>query len=104
MPPKMSGAEKTKLCMTAPAIEDAPAQESVRVRLVIPLAYERSCGFTTAATYDCRVGTSISTNDSRTRNSTIAIFTLGAKGTAIRTRLEGKCVNTIVFTKPMRRD
>src|SRR5215831_12922962 len=89
--------------MTSPATLEPTAQNTLRARLVSPLANVRSLGRTTAATKDCRVGTSISTSASRQRNSRIATLKVGAKGTAIRNRLEGKCVRTIVFTSPMRR-
>src|SRR5215831_5227320 len=89
--------------MTSPATLEPTAQNTLRARLVSPLANVRSLGRTTAATKDCRVGTSISTRASRQRNSRIATLKVGAKGTAIRNKLDGKCVKTIVFTSPMRR-
>jgi hypothetical protein len=52
--------------------------------------------------YACRVGTSIC--DSRWRASSIADAQAsdGMSGTRIRSRLEGRCVKTIVFRSPMR--
>ena len=76
--------------MNTPATDDAAAQDRLRVRLVTPLAKVRSEGRTTAATYDCRVGTSISTSDSRNRNSTTAHLAEGAKAAAIRKILDGR--------------
>ena len=49
-----------------------------------------SSGFTTAATYDCLVGTSISTSDSRNKNSRIAQRGDGMNAAAIRNMLDGK--------------
>ena len=56
----------------------------------------------TAITYDCRVGASISTSDSRASSRAAAIGKLGARGTAIRNKLDGRWVNTIVFSRPIR--
>src|SRR6267142_7053689 len=98
----MSGAEKVRLIRN-PETEEEAAQAVVRTRLVAPLAKVRSAGATSAATYDCRVGTSISTKDSRSRNNASAQPVDGAKGTAIRNRLEGRWVKTMVRTRPMRR-
>src|SRR5258708_22345389 len=98
----MSGAEKVRLIRN-PETEEDTAQAVVRTRLVAPLAKVLSAGATRAATYDCRVGTSISTSDSRSRNSASAQPVDGAKGTAIRNRLEGRWVKTMVRTRPIRR-
>src|SRR5207248_6482428 len=70
------------------------AQHTFRATLVTALAKLLSVGATKAATYDCRVGTSISTRASRAKNRRIASFAEGANGTAISSKLEGKCVNT----------
>src|SRR5262249_36766975 len=86
--------------MSAPATDDEAAQQRLRVRLVTPLAYVRSCGPTTAATYDCRVGTSISTRASRRRNKATAHRAEDTNEAAIRKRLDGRCVNTMVLIKP----
>jgi len=79
------------------------AQNTFRATLVTALAKLLSLGATKAATYDCRVGTSISTKASRAKNNKIANFADGANGTAISSKLEGKCVNTMVLTSPIRR-
>src|SRR5437764_2076985 len=84
-------------------VAEAIAQNTFPATLVTALAKLLSVGATKAATYDCRVGTSISTKASRAKNNKIANFADGAKGTAISSRLEGKCVKTIVFTNPIRR-
>ena len=82
--------ENATSCISTPATDEAAAQETFLVRFVTPLANVRSSGATTAATYDCRVGTSISTSDSRNKNSTTAQTGEGARGTAMRKMLEGK--------------
>ena len=76
--------------MNHPATEDEVAQEKFRVKLVTPLAKVRSLGCTTAATYDWRVGTSISTSDSRNRNNTTAQRGEVTSEAAIKNTLEGK--------------
>jgi hypothetical protein len=48
------------------------------------------------------VGASICTRKARTSQQSTAIQTSGKKGIATRRRLEGMCVNTMVFTKPIR--
>src|SRR5262249_51257837 len=55
-----------------------------------------------AMTYELRVGTSIC--DSRLRSTSRPMTTgrLDTKGMAIRHRFEGRCVNTMVRTRPMR--
>src|SRR5215470_1090097 len=98
-----SGAEKAIFCMNRPATDEETAQEIFRPRLVTPLAKVRSSGRTTAATYDWRVGTSISTSDSRKRNRTMAHRAEGATEAAIRKMLDGRCVNTMVLISPIRR-
>src|SRR5687768_188392 len=99
----ISGPAKATYCMTRPATDGPIAQAVLRVTFVTPLANVRSDGWTTAMTYDCRVGTSISTNASRARKTAAASGADGDAGAAIRKRLEGRCVQTIVFSKPMRR-
>src|SRR5436309_14863291 len=96
-PPTNRGAEKAKNCMSRPAVAEPIAHHTFRATFVTALAKLRSLGVTSDATYDCRVGTSISTRASRAKNSTRAHFTDGANGTAIRNRLEGRRVNTMVF-------
>src|SRR6185503_14162950 len=53
-------------------------------------------------TYEERVGTSIWESAARTSSRPSAHSTDGAKAAAIRHRLEGMCVNTIVLMRPMR--
>ena len=50
IPPKSNGAEKATCCISSPAAEAVSAHAPVRVRFVTPLAYTRSCDWTTAAT------------------------------------------------------
>jgi len=49
-PPINKGAEKVRACMRKPAAADPTAQNTLRARLVIPLAKVRSLGLTSAAT------------------------------------------------------
>src|SRR5689334_5686984 len=97
------GAAKESERMNSPDKDEDAAQPALRATLVADAAKVRSSGLTTAAVYDCRVGTSISTRASRQSRSAAATGNVGAKGTAMRKRLDGRCVNTIVFTNPMRR-
>src|SRR6267378_4258396 len=98
----MIGAPRVSTCMALPAKTGAMARVHIRARLVTPPANVRSSGFTTAIRYDWRVGTSISESPSRRRNSTAAISKLPVNGMVKVRRLEGVCVNTMVFTRPMR--
>src|SRR5215472_4568582 len=54
-------------------------------------------------TYDVRAGTSIWERVLLTSSSAIAIPSVGAKGTSIKQKFDGRCVKTIVFTRPIRR-
>ena len=49
------------------------------------------------------MGTSISTRHSRSKNSRAATVKVGAIGTVRRSRLDGRCVKTIVRRRPIRR-
>ena len=73
-----SGPASASRCMTVPAINGPTTQPAFLATFVIPLAYVRADAGTTAITYDCRVGTSISTSASRARNSAAAIPASGA--------------------------
>ena len=77
----------------APVVLDMPA---------MPAAADRSCGGTTAIVYDCRVGTSIWLILNRRSRTAIASETVGIRGIRIRRILEGRCVKTMVFTRPKR--
>ena len=66
-------------------------------------AAARSAGVTTAITYELRVGTSICERALRASSNAMTQPRLEANGTIRRSTLEGKCVNTIVLTRPMRR-
>src|SRR5215469_11708676 len=70
---------------------------------VMLAATGRSAGVTTAITYDVRAGTSICERVLRMSSSAIAIPSVGAKGTSIKQTFDGRCVNTIVLTRPIRR-
>src|SRR3954454_17423776 len=65
-------------------------------------AAARSAGGTTAITYELRVGTSICDNALRTNRSAIAYPSAGMNGIRIRQTLEGRCVNTMVLSRPIR--
>jgi hypothetical protein len=65
-------------------------------------AAARSPGVTTDITYEVRVGTSICESALRVSRRASAIQRLGAKGTRSRHMFAGRCVNTIVLTRPMR--
>src|SRR6202035_2551460 len=74
----------------------------VRATPVIPAAAERSSALTTAIVYDCLVGTSIWLMLKRSNKTAIAHGRFGISGTRISKILEGRCVATIVFTRPNR--
>src|SRR6476619_4359843 len=97
-----SGTPVTVVDSNAPAIVGLTADARLRGTAVTLAAAGRSSGVTTAITYDVRVGTSICESAARisSRASTIARF--GTKAATIRHRLEGMCVNTMVFTRPKR--
>src|SRR5215208_8352903 len=98
-----NGAASVRFCITTPPSNGPTAHPAFRVTFVMPLAYVRAEGGTTAMTYDWRVGTSISTSASRNRKRVAATVTVGAAGASIRKRLDGRCVHTIVFNSPIRR-
>src|SRR5712691_8486927 len=62
----------------------------------------RSPGGTTAMTYELRVGTSICERALRASNSTIAGGRVGMNGTRASSTFDGRWVNTMVLTRPMR--
>src|SRR5712675_3619806 len=72
----------------------------VRATPVIPAAAERSSALTTAIVYDCLVGTSIWLMLNRKSKTATASERLGISGTRISKILEGRCVATIVLTRP----
>src|SRR5439155_4726972 len=74
-----------------------------RAVLVIPAAAVRSPGSTTPTTYACRVGTSICESAKRESRSAIATPWLGARGIVARRTFDGRCVKTIVLSRPIRR-
>src|SRR5689334_20175132 len=67
---------------------------------VMPAVADRSLALTIAMTYDCRVGTSIWLMLKRSSRTTIAEDRFGISGTRINKTLDGRCVKTMVFTKP----
>src|SRR5260370_8492679 len=62
----------------------------------------RSGGVTTAITYEVRVGTSICESAERTSNRPRTTRRFVENAARIRQRLEGRCVKTMVFTRPKR--
>src|SRR5690242_330164 len=85
-----------------PANTGAIAAPVVRATPVIPAAADRSSGRTTAMTYDCRVGTSIWLMLNRASSTRIASARVGISGTSSSRMLDGRCVKTIVSTRPNR--
>ena len=75
----------------------------LRGAAVMLAAAGSSGGVTTAITYDVRAGTSICERVLRISSNVMAIPGVGAKGTNIKQTFDGRCVKTIVFTRPIRR-
>src|SRR5260370_34794329 len=78
------------------------AAPGVRPTPVIPAAAERSSARTTAIVYNCLVGTPFWLILKRTRRTKTASLRLGISGTRMSRMLEGRCVKTIVLTRPKR--
>src|ERR1700692_1738416 len=85
------------------AIVGLTAEARLRGTAVTPAALPRTAMWTTSMTYEVRVGTTICDSRLRTSRRTIASHSVGTKGTARRQRLDGRWVNTMVFTRPNRR-
>src|SRR4051812_47814083 len=98
------GQPADQLASSTPAnaglIEDA----SVRGTAVKLAAAACSCGVTTDITYEVRVGTSICDSAERTSSRISAVSRFGARAAAIRHRLDGMWVNTMVLIRPTRFD
>src|SRR5437867_2333743 len=97
-----NGADSAPALNATPAIAGEMALVVVRATLVIPAVAVRSSGSTTAIVYDCRVGTSICEMLIRARKNATASRDVGASGTSISSRFDGRCENTIVFSRPKR--
>src|SRR2546425_12850481 len=69
---------------------------------VMLAAAARSPGETTAITYELRVGTSIWDRALRASKRAITHPSAGANGTSNNKTLDGRWVNTIVLTRPIR--
>src|SRR5258705_6759652 len=78
------------------------ADARLRGTVVTLAAAGRSAGVTIAITYELRVGTSICESALLTNRSAITVARSGMNGIATRHRFAGRCVNTIVLTRPMR--
>src|SRR5438128_12423843 len=97
-----SGQAKALTLISQPASTGLIAEARLRGTAVMLAAAARSTGTTTAITYELRVGTSICDRALRASRSAITDARLDAKGTSNRRMLDGKCVNTIVLTSPIR--
>src|SRR5262245_51968777 len=85
-----------------PAKTGAMAARVVRAAPVMPAVEDRSSARTMVIVYECLVGTSIWLMLKRSRSTRIARGRLGISGTMISRMLEGRCVYTMVLTKPNR--
>src|SRR5919108_5302686 len=101
-PPTTKGALADAAPHGAAAAAGPAAIPALRLTLVAAAIALRSRGPTTAMVYDWLVGASIWTKKARTSQKSTASQASGRKGMAIKRRLEGMCVNTIVFTRPIR--
>src|SRR6185437_13824635 len=101
-PAQTSGQPKGVAVKAHPASAGESAAARLRGTAVTLAAAGRSAGSTTAMTYDERVGTSISDNRLRNTRQATASGNVGAHAARIRKTLDGRCVNTIVLTKPKR--
>src|SRR5437868_10671492 len=101
-PATISGHPKLESPSIYPAISGLTADARLRGTDVTLAAAARSAGATTAITYELRVGTSICDSALRASNSATAHERLDANGTSSSRTLDGKCVNTIVLTRPNR--
>src|ERR1700722_12168265 len=90
------------LANRSPAKTGASAAPVVRATPVMPAAEDRSSGRTMAMVYDCLVGTSIWLMLKRNRSTKTDRERFGIRGTRMSRMLEGRCVYTIVLTKPNR--
>src|SRR5258706_11797604 len=90
------------LANRSPANTGARAAPVVRATPVMPAAEDRSSARTIAIVYDCLVGTSIWLILKRSRSARVAKARFGISGTRISRMFEGRCVKTIVLTRPNR--
>jgi len=84
-----------------PAKNGASEAPVVLATPVIPAAADLSSGTTIAIVYDCLVGTSICEMLNRTSRTSTASCSVGISGTKISRILDGRCLNTIVRTRPI---
>src|SRR5690348_13952722 len=85
-----------------PARKGLAADARLRGTVVMLAAAARSSGGTMAITYELRVGTSICERRLLASSKATAQLNEGMKGIRIKSRFAGRCVNTMVFTKPKR--
>src|SRR5262249_25885298 len=97
-----SGSPENPVPSKAPLSAGPTDRARLRGAAVIPAAADCSAGVTTAITYDVRVGTSICDSAARMSRNISTTGRLGTNAATIRQRFDGICVNTIVFTRPIR--
>src|SRR5215472_5462448 len=102
MPQATSGAARAPAAKSAPVIEGLMADARLRGTAVKLAAAGRSEGVTTDITKAPRAGTSICESKLRMQSSASTQYRFEVSAAPIRQRLDGICVNTIVFTIPMR--
>ena len=73
-----------------------------RTAAVTPAARARSCGGTSESVYAWRVGTSICESADRSRSTAAASGNVGMNGSTHSSTLDGRWVNTIVLSSPIR--
>src|SRR5690349_4561884 len=97
-----SGHPKEDMLSRYPARNGPAADARLRGTVVMLAAAARSSGGTIAITYELRVGTSICERGLLASSKATAQLNEGMKGIRIKSRFAGRCVNTMVFTKPKR--
>src|SRR6185503_573506 len=102
-PPQISSGQICRPAVNSmPAMAGLAAAARLRGTAVALAAAGRSASLTTAIAYEERAGTSICPSMARTIRSATVSPSVGANAARIRHTLAGMCVNTIVFTSPIR--
>ncbi len=101
-PASTNGKGVAAAAIVAPEKRGAAACASARTLTVKPAAAARSSGATSAIVYACRVGTSICESRWRASSTAAALPKLGMKGTSSSSTFDGRCVKTIVWSRPKR--
>src|SRR4051794_8789846 len=94
------GMPANPVARSAPEIAGLIAAARLRGTAVKLAAAGRSAGVTTAKTYDVRAGTSICDSADLTSSKRSTIVRFGINAATTKQIAAGKCVNTIVFTRP----